>query len=62
MKTKYFYIYNPYQAKFFIDMGLTVLSISKGAKGDVYHKFLRDKKSEKIFMEWKRKKYGNMAV
>ena len=59
---KYFYIYNYKQAKFFIDNGLTVIDIDKGKKNDIYHKFIRDEKSEKIFMEWKKNKYGERAV
>lgn len=59
---KYFYIYNYYQAKYFIDNGLKVIDIKKGNKGDIYHKFIRDQESEQVFMNWKRNKYGVRAV
>ena len=49
----YFYIYNRYQAKFYIDEGLKVLEIGKGSHGDIYHKFLRDDESEAVFDKWK---------
>lgn len=62
MKTEYFYIYNFLQAKYFIDNGLTVIEISKGSKGDIYHKFLRNEQSERIFYNWKEKKYGSNIV
>lgn len=62
MKDKYFYIYNYKQALFFIKNGADLTDIDKGIKGDIYHQFIRDKKSEEIFMEWKRKKYGDKAL
>jgi hypothetical protein len=52
INNKYFFIYNFKQAKYFIDNGLEVLSIGKGNKGDIYHKFLRDEKAEELFLEW----------
>ena len=61
-KIEYFYIYNFVQAKFFINNGLKVIEIGKGSKGDIYHKFIRDEKSEKVFYEWKRRKYGDKAI
>lgn len=50
---RYFYIYNRFQAKFFIDSGLKVLDIGVGKYGDVYHKFARDAESEDVFNQWK---------
>lgn len=58
----YFYIYNFDQAKFFINMGLPVIDIKKTSRGDVYHKFVRDKESEQIFYKWKKEKYGEKAI
>lgn len=58
----YFYIYNFDQVKFFLENNLKIIDIGKGNKGDVYHKFIRDTESEKIFMDWKRKKYGEKAI
>lgn len=51
---KYFYIYNFEQAQFFIKNGLEVLEIGRGKRGDVYHKFLRDDKANKVFDKWVR--------
>ena len=59
---KYFYIYNYRQAKYFIDNGLKVIDINTGKKNDIYHKFLRDKIAEKVFMDWKKRKYGKRAI
>lgn len=59
---KYFYIYNFKQAKYFLDNGLQVLEIAKGNSNDVYHKFVRDENSEKIFMSWKQEKYKDKAI
>ena len=56
---KYFYIYNFEQAKFFIDSGLKVLEIGKGAYGDIYHKFLRDDTAEQVFYIWNSKPRNN---
>jgi hypothetical protein len=49
---KYFYIYNPHQADFFLKMGVPVLSIGKGTQGDIYVKFPRNEESEAVFTEW----------
>lgn len=57
----YFYIYNFEQAKYFINKGLYLVEIKKTTKGDIYHKFIRDKDSEQIFLEWKKQKYGEKA-
>lgn len=55
---KYFYIYNPRQADFFIKAGLRVLGVGKGTQGEVYIKFLRDEISEQVFTLWvERKKH-----
>ena len=59
---KYFYIYNYKQALFFIQNGLEVLDIDKGKENQIYHKFIRDNKSEQIFFKWKQNKYGEKAV
>lgn len=50
--SRFFYIYNLEQAKFFIDSGLHVLEINIGSRGHVYHKFKRDEESEKVFAAW----------
>jgi hypothetical protein len=56
---KYFYIYNPHQADFFVKKGALVVGVGKGSKGDVYVKFLRNQKSIEIFNEWvERPKYS----
>lgn len=62
MQNKYFYIYDLKQALFFIQNGGRVLEIAKGNKGDLYHKFPRDEQHEKLFMDWKRQKYGDSAI
>ena len=49
---RYFYIYNFSQAQFFIDNGIPLLEIGKGSKGDIYHKFIRDDLSNKVFDKW----------
>jgi len=59
---EYFYIYNYKQAKYFIDNGLKVIDINIGNKNDIYHKFVRDETSEKVFMDWKKRKYGKRAI
>lgn len=61
-EVKYFYIYNFAQTKFFIDNGLRIIDIGKGSKQDIYHKFIRDEESEKVFMKWKQLKYGERAI
>lgn len=60
--SKYFYIYNYIQAKYFIDNGLQIVDIGKGSKGDIYHKFVKNEQSEKVFFEWKRRKYGEKTI
>ena len=50
---KFFYIYNMRQAQFFINNGLPLLEIGRGYKGDIYHKFLRDERAERVFEMWK---------
>lgn len=59
---EFFYIYNPEQALYFIQNGALLIDIGKGSKGDIYHKFPRDKKHEGLFMDWKRRKYGDKAI
>jgi hypothetical protein len=49
---KFFYIYNPHQADFFVREGAIVVGVGKGTKGDVYVKFLRNQKCQEIFNEW----------
>lgn len=49
---KYFYIYNPIQANFFVLNGVTVLEIGKGNQGHVYIKFPRNDQSEEVFSRW----------
>jgi hypothetical protein len=49
---KYFYIYNPHQADFFVKEGALVVGVGKGTKGDVFIKFLKDKKCLEIFDKW----------
>lgn len=52
MKQRYFYIYNFEQTRFFIKNGLEPIYIGTGKKGDTYHQFVRDDKSEKVFSLW----------
>lgn len=52
MSQKFFYIYNPHQANFYVLNGLEVIEIGKGNKGDIYVKFLRNEKSEEVFTRW----------
>lgn len=59
---KFFYIYNPEQALYFIQNGAYLMNIGKGSKGDVYYKFPRDKKHDDLFMDWKKRKYGDNAI
>lgn len=49
---KFFYIYNPLQANFFLMNGMHVLEIGKGKQGHVYVKFPRNEKSEEVFGRW----------
>jgi hypothetical protein len=49
---KYFYIYNPIQSTFFLEMGIPALEVGKGKKGDFYVKFPRNEESEKVFSLW----------
>jgi hypothetical protein len=49
---KYFYIYNPIQANFFVLNGIQVLEIGKGSKGNIYVKFPRNVQSEEVFSRW----------
>lgn len=62
MDIKFFYIYNPKQSLFFIRNGAFLIDIDKGSKGDTYYKFPRDEKHEKLFMDWKKEKYGDYAI
>lgn len=48
----YHYIYNMYQANFFIMNGLEVLEIGRGSKGDFYCRFLKTDKSKEVFDRW----------
>lgn len=59
---KFFYIYNPKQALYFIQNGASLIKIGKGSKGDVYYQFPRDDQHEELFMGWKRRKYGDKAI
>lgn len=59
---KFFYIYNPKQALYFIQNGAVLLDINKGSKGDIYYQFPRDEKHEDLFMDWKKRKYGDKAI
>lgn len=51
---KDFYIYNRFQALFYIHSGLTVLEIGVGSKGDIFHRFERNAESERVFAEWRK--------
>lgn len=62
MKDQYFYIYDLKQSLFFIQHGGFLIEIAKGKRGDLYHMFPRDERHEKLFMDWKRQKYGDSAV
>jgi hypothetical protein len=53
---KYFYIYNPHQADFFLKMGVPILKIGIGKKGEVFIKFPRNEESETVFTEWVERK------
>ncbi len=59
---KFFYIYNPEQALYFIQNGALLINIGKGSKGDTYYKFPRDDRHEALFMDWKKRKYGDKAI
>lgn len=51
----YFYIYNIKQASFFLKNGLIPIDIGIGNQKEVFIKFIRDLKAEKIFIEWSRR-------
>ena len=55
---KDFFIYNCLQADFFLQHGLIPKQIGKGNKNDIYIRYTRNSKSEKVFDEWKEIKYG----
>ena len=59
---KFFYIYNPEQALYFIQNGASLMNIGKGSKGDTYYQFPRDDRHEVLFMDWKKRKYGDKAI
>lgn len=50
-----FYIYNMTQAQYFLDYGLCPVEVGKGRKGDMYLRFTRDSKSNKVFDLWCRR-------
>lgn len=50
---KDYYIYNRFQALFYINAGLTVLEIGVGSKGDIFHRFERNAESERVFAVWR---------
>ena len=52
MNNKYFYIYNPTQANFFVLNGVPVLEVGKGNQGTIYIKFPRNAQSEEVFGRW----------
>lgn len=62
MNSKFFYIYNPKQALFFIKNGGFLIDINKGNKGDTYYQFPRDIKHEELFLKWKKEKYGEYTI
>ena len=49
----FLYVYNFKQAKFFANMGLPIIEIGKGKKGDIFLKFMKDEKSAKLYNLWK---------
>ena len=49
---KFYYIYNPHQANYFVMNGVSVLEIGKGNKGDIYIKFPKNEKSMEVFGRW----------
>lgn len=55
---KDFFIYNYLQADFFLQHGLIPKQIGKGNQDDIYVRYTRNEKSEKVFDEWKEIKYG----
>lgn len=52
MKEKDFFIYNPEQARFFIEHGLVPVFIGQGNKGDTFLQFKRNDEAEKVFTLW----------
>ena len=54
---EYYYIYNHKQAFYFIVKGkLIPVDIHKNKKGQLYHKFIKDDYSMKIFNNWCKRK------
>lgn len=49
---KFYYIYNPKQANFFVLNGVPVYEIGKGNKGDIYIKFPKNEQSMEVFDRW----------
>jgi hypothetical protein len=56
MMDKFFYIYNPDQADYFIKNGLLVIGAGKGKFNDFYYKFVRDEQAEEVFKKWVERK------
>lgn len=48
----YFYIYNLYQADYFIKHKVSPIEIGRGNKNHIYIKFVRDLDSEQVFKMW----------
>lgn len=49
----YFYIYDKEQYNFYIALGLPVVEVGIGYKGDVYVKFKADGQCQEAFNKWK---------
>ena len=50
---RYFYIYSPQKANFFIQNGVEVLEVGTGRTDGVFFKFLKTDKSLEILNRWK---------
>ncbi|NLJ58232.1 MAG: hypothetical protein GX339_05235 [Tissierellia bacterium] len=51
-RKKDFYIYNHFQAQFFLDQGLCPIRIGKGSRGDLFIRFERNEEAERVFEMW----------
>jgi hypothetical protein len=49
---KFYYIYNPHQANFYLLHNVPIIEIGKGGKGDTYIKFPKNEYSTNVFNLW----------
>lgn len=50
---KYFYIYSPQKANFFLQNGIQILEVGTGRVDGAFFKFLKTEKSLEVSQRWK---------